>query len=711
MISRKYDPEQPFRYVRYGRMSGDKQNPRSPDQQFDTAEETRTRAGYPWVHVRTYRDDAISGKYVKKRPGLQTMLRDIELGVITVDLIVVDTLERFGRAEEIAELRRKLYVNHGVLVVAADNHFADPTGVTGKAIGLIENIRSTEDGRVKAHNVIRGKKDAVRLKKWPGGRAPMGFRLKKIVKETDEGPKFEHEVEVVPAHIAAVRAAFRRAADTGHGPGRLPNWWNTNPEIPDELKPMYEATMRYILKNEIYIGRYVWGKTCTDIIDDTRKREPNPDGPHATVDDFCEATVDPELFDRVQVLAAIRAEEHKKRLANKEKNDPEKLIAPQVAGISLTYLLVGLVRCGRCKSSMRPIASGRQSKAGKKYVYFTCPRKQAGACGITRHVPEDKLRAAVIGRFRARLFPPPDQPGQIPDWYPEIVAAVEQEIASHRSCEPDRLAAREAELRQLDAQLKGWLMNLGDLELPATLRADIVSQYDAAKARRAELDAQLRADRATGEQVNQAVDPAAVLDCLRRLDDVLAGHNLTLGNLELSKHIDRILCYPDGGWKCAGPGSACSGARSISSTAANRQTRRTRPPKANTTWRSRRSAAASGCRTSRRTATTSRKSTPASTRTGSPGCRTCSSGPRRGPSATRRAGRRSTPPRSPLPAVKASRTSSWSSGSIELPRPFGRHLRLRRRWTRLWQTCRERCPGPVGKTPTTRKCIASTNRA
>ncbi len=80
MLTRKFDPTQPYRYLRYGRMSSEKQNPRSPDQQFDTAEDVRTRLRYPWVHVKTFRDDGISGRFMKKRPGLQTMLREIEVG-------------------------------------------------------------------------------------------------------------------------------------------------------------------------------------------------------------------------------------------------------------------------------------------------------------------------------------------------------------------------------------------------------------------------------------------------------------------------------------------------------------------------------------------------------------------------------------------------------------------------------------------------------
>ena len=172
MNDRLFDPSQPYRVVFYGRMSSSGQNKRSPDQQFVTIDETIKRNGYPWQCIKTYRDDGISGRYVKKRPGLQRMLREIEVGLIAVDLIVVDTFERLGRAEEIAELRRTLKVSHGVLVVAADNNFADPTGVVGKAVGMVESIRATEDTRIKRHNVIRGKRDAARQGRWPGGPPP-----------------------------------------------------------------------------------------------------------------------------------------------------------------------------------------------------------------------------------------------------------------------------------------------------------------------------------------------------------------------------------------------------------------------------------------------------------------------------------------------------------------------------------------------------------
>ena len=188
MISRSYDVHRPYTVALYLRMSDPKQNRRSPDQQADHIQEVMRRCNCPWRIARAYRNDGIKGRYVStRRQGLQNLLTDIETGLIEIDLIVVDNLERFGRADEFEPLRQKLKRESGVLIVAADNNFADPTGITGKAVGMIEQIRSTEEGRIKGLNVIRGKKDTLRLRRWPGGPVPLGYRLKRLIDES--GPK------------------------------------------------------------------------------------------------------------------------------------------------------------------------------------------------------------------------------------------------------------------------------------------------------------------------------------------------------------------------------------------------------------------------------------------------------------------------------------------------------------------------------------------
>src|SRR5207249_481929 len=124
------------------------------DQQFATIEETLRRHGFPWVHVRDDRDDGIKGRYNRKRPGFQRMLRDIRTGALEVDFILVDTLERFGRLDELQALRAELRHKHGVLVLTADSNFSDPNTPAGKALAAVEAMRATEDTRVKAHNVL-----------------------------------------------------------------------------------------------------------------------------------------------------------------------------------------------------------------------------------------------------------------------------------------------------------------------------------------------------------------------------------------------------------------------------------------------------------------------------------------------------------------------------------------------------------------------------
>jgi site-specific DNA recombinase len=545
MLDRKYDPSLPYRFAEYGRMSDPRQNKRSPDQQFATIAETIARCGYPWVRVATYRDDGISGRYVRKRPGVQRLLRDVEAGLIQIDLIALDTLERLGRAEEIAELRRKLLVEHGVLVVAADNGFCDPTGIVGKAVGMVEQIRSTENTRISRHNVIRGKKDAARQGHWPGGPRPFGLRLRTIVDDSTSPPKVHSVLEPEPREAAALRLAFERAAATGEGDVRLSRWWNTSPEVPAEFRPISPVTMGYRLSNRIYVGELVWGANRTGVVSDTRVIEPNPDGAEV-IPGFCPPLVGAELFDRVQHLRSARSE---RIMATRRRPGAEpgpKLIAPQTRGLTLKYLLTGLVRCGCCNASLRPLPSGRRSKGGRRYVYYTCPRHYEGACPNARHVREDRLREAVVGRLRGRLFPPPGRAGEPPTWLPELMEQVRRELRRHREVEPDREAAAREELKQLEQQVAGWAQSLGNPQLPAAVRGELEARFGEAKRRQEDLERALAAEGALRRHVDRALEPGDVIEQLHQLDEVLAGYNPTLGNLELSRHIDAIICHADG---------------------------------------------------------------------------------------------------------------------------------------------------------------------
>jgi DNA invertase Pin-like site-specific DNA recombinase len=408
MLKRRFDPMKPLLVVLYLRMSSDEQNPRSPQQQHDTIEATLRRLGYPWTIVKVYADEAISGRYLRRRRGFQQMLRDVRTGAVKADAILVDTFERFGRADELAALRQELYQHHGVLILTADTQFTDPTSVPGKALAAFESLRATEDNRIKAHNVLRGKRDSARRGHWPGGPPPFGYKLKSILGERHGRQEVDHCILVPDPDTAwIVQKLFELAGSKGLGCTRLARMLNEDPSIPAPLKPFYDQTVNYWLKQEIYYGELVWEEHATGVVDDRRVIERNPEEEVLRVPNFCEPLVARALWEAVQEVRRERSE-RTRRARQAKKDEDGKQIAAVTPGLALTYLLSGLVRCGHCHRSMTVSSSpAYTTKSGqtKRYASYVCPGYVAGACPNGTRVSEVWLREAVVGLIRQRLFP------------------------------------------------------------------------------------------------------------------------------------------------------------------------------------------------------------------------------------------------------------------------------------------------------------------
>lgn len=401
MLKRKFDPRTAHRAVLYLRMSSDAQNPRSPDQQEYEIRQRLQALGYRFVIVKVYRDDGKSGRYLRKRLGYQQMLRDIKTGVVQVDLILVDTLERFGRVDDLPLIRKELLERHGVLILTADSHFADPTTPQGKAFGAFEAMRATEEGRIKAHQVRRGKRDLARRGFWPGGPRPFGYML--VSRMTERNGRQVPEGSVLEPHPEEswiIRLLFERAYATGDGQTRLARFLENHPEVPAEFRPFHGATVGYWLDQEIYYGELVWDEHSTGVVDDMRRIERNAPEEMLRVPNFCEPLVSRDVWDAVQAVRNVR-----RKHSEPEDADGGKQIAPLAPGVTLSFLLTGLVRCRDCGASMRPVTSGRKSKAGKSYAYYACPRGTDGSCVNTKYVSEEWLREVVVGHLRQQLFP------------------------------------------------------------------------------------------------------------------------------------------------------------------------------------------------------------------------------------------------------------------------------------------------------------------
>ena len=331
-------------------MSTDLQNRRSPQQQRDEIERRLKALGYNWVIVKVFCDEAVSGKLQRKRHDYQQMLREIRSGTLDVDVILVDTLERFGRVEELPTIRKNLFERHGVLILTADTNFADPNTPAGKALGMVEAMRATEHGRILGHNVLRGKRDAAKLKHWPGGTAPFGLALKSIMKTVNGRDEVDYKILVPQSHnILDYRVAVRNGGQNGVGHHEVMRFLNAREDISDDYKPFHPSTIGYWLDSEIYYGDFVFEKRSTGIVDDMRVVESNCLDDRLYVPEFCEPLIDRKLWDEVNRLRQPRRDQLCKGGTGARRSSASgKQILPPQPGMTVNYLLSGLIYCDEC---------------------------------------------------------------------------------------------------------------------------------------------------------------------------------------------------------------------------------------------------------------------------------------------------------------------------------------------------------------------------
>ena len=526
-------------------MSSDTQNERSPDQQFDEIQRTLDRAKYPWVLCQTFRDDGISGRYMAKRLSFMSMIEAIMTGMLVVDLIVVDTLERFGRMKNLDSLRRELAEKYGVLVVTADTGFADPTGSAGEALGFIEHCRATQEGKTKAHNVVRGKRDAAKLKRWPGGPIPMGYRRKRIV-EVRKG-----EEEFVGSHLVPdptttplVRRMYELAHQNGWGSCRIAKDLNNNKEFVALNGGRFHAdTIGNILRNDIYIGTLVFARHATDISNDRRIIRRNDASEHTRVEDFCEPIIEKDVWESVNRVREIRGRAVKNAHAKKKSG---KLYQPLTAGFVQKYPLSGLIRCGACGASMRVNAGASGKKKYERLKYYMCPNYHSHSCDNNIYCREDWLRESVFAKLRQRLFPPPEKSGEVPDWFAPLVDEVQSCLNTIRkSQQTDSRPMLERELQDIQARADGWNQSLSSSTLPMQVRRNIEAQYGAALERKAQVEAELVSLAGAEQSVKQNLDPKRVIERLHKLAELMEPSNPTELFLALAQHIERIELFAD----------------------------------------------------------------------------------------------------------------------------------------------------------------------
>ncbi len=336
-----------------------------------------------------YTDDGYSGVSFD-RPGFQKMINDIRAGL--VDCVIVKDLSRFGRNYiEAGRYIEKIFPMLGVRFIAITDNYDSLTSEDGYGSNMIIPFKNlvndayARDISIKVRTNLQSKRKK--------GQYIGAFVVYGYTKDPDDKNKLvidEYAAEVVKDIFAMKMCGLSQQmiADKLNADGILSPYEykkSLGIQINDNFKKSTKALWSYnavlrILKNEIYTGKLIQGRTTTPNYK-IKKKVVKDTAECICVENTHEAIINKTQFDLVQGLL-IRDT----RVATTSNE---------------VCLLGGMLFCAGCG---KPMVRKNVPSGGKKYFYYVCSvnKKDKNRCSNHR-ISEANLLDSVEETCLAHL--------------------------------------------------------------------------------------------------------------------------------------------------------------------------------------------------------------------------------------------------------------------------------------------------------------------
>lgn len=323
-------------------------------------------------------DIALIGHYIDMaqsattddRPEFQRMIA--ESAERDYDYIIVHKLDRFARNRYDSAIYSKKIEDNGKRLLSVLEKFGDgPEAVIFRSI--IEGFNEYYSKNL-GRETRKGHRENAYKALFNGGTPPLGYDI-------DEGNQYiinEYEAE-------AVRLIFSMYID-GYSYLEIIDRLNNLGYRTKKGGLFKKTSLTEILRQEKYIGRYVFGKT------DYRPGEPRNTHRYANEEDMIiiDDAIPAILSKEVWTMARQRREK-RKQVPSARRNTTR----------SGGYPLTGHLYCKHCGSPM--VGSSRTGGSGKRYYYYECTAKSRGECNA-RGIRADKLEALLFDALDDYLF-------------------------------------------------------------------------------------------------------------------------------------------------------------------------------------------------------------------------------------------------------------------------------------------------------------------
>ncbi len=433
-----------------------------------------------WTEISCYVDDGYSGTNFN-RPGVQRLLEDAKSG--RINIILVKDLSRFGRNYiEIGQYTDYLFPSIGCRFIAINNNIDTMRDDGNNDVMGFLNLFNEFYSRDTSKKVRAVMKACAEDGKFLGSFPPFGYK---------RDPANRHhliideETAPIVRRIFAMRAqgtSFREIALTLNEEGIQPpkERYYQQMNLPNPCRTNHKwsgSTISSILKNEVYIGNMVQGKTGT-ISYKNRKVISKSEDQWIRVEHTHEPLISREVWETVVSI-------NQKRVRKKVTSD----------GVRSIY--TGLVYCGDCGFKMRNQVERFTYKDGRpgRYSALICGSySRSGKTACTPHtIYESALNEIVLNDIREKAQYVKHDKAQL---IKQITSLKDKETHS-------RIASYDKEakmLRKRVAELEKLMQSLYEDKckgtIPQSVFQTLVQKYEQERAEKAaalpELESKLR---------------------------------------------------------------------------------------------------------------------------------------------------------------------------------------------------------------------------
>jgi DNA invertase Pin-like site-specific DNA recombinase len=271
--------------------------------------------------VRTYADEGHSGLRLDSRQGLKDLISDVLLGRADFDCILVYDISRWGRFQDADESAHYEFIckEAGVRVEYCAEEFRNDGSLMSTIVKNLKRAMAAEYSRELSAKVFAAQCRHVTLGFRQGGAPGFGLRRllidengnsKGLLKSGERKHLQSDRVILQPGpvrELEIVRNVFHQFVVELKSQSKIARELNRNGLLNQYGRPWTPCSIRFLLKNENYIGNNIYNRKTVRL---RQKQRDNPPNLWIRSPGAFEVIVEPNLFERAQEIRRARNRDH-----------------------------------------------------------------------------------------------------------------------------------------------------------------------------------------------------------------------------------------------------------------------------------------------------------------------------------------------------------------------------------------------------------------